>query len=341
MPSPALTPEFLSGLPKCELHLHLEGTLEPELKLALATRNGVDIGQDAVDDVRATYVFDSLAAFLGVYYPAMDVLVTEDDFYDLASAYFARAAADGVRRVEAFFDPQAHTSRGIPIENVILGYHRAAVDASLLGVTAELILCFLRDFTAESALATLTEALPYKDRFIGVGLDSDERDNPPAKFAAVFALARAEGLKLTMHCDIDQLGSIENIRQALQEIGVDRIDHGTNIVEDPALVALLLESNIGLTCCPVSNSFVTADMKAVEMVTLLREGVLVTVNSDDPAYFGAYIAANYAALVEKAHLGIDDVVTLAKNSFEASWASDADKAGYLAEIDAYVAGATS
>jgi adenosine deaminase len=337
MASPAVTPAFLTGLPKSELHLHLEGTLEPELKLRLANRNGIDIGQTTVDEVRATYVFDSLAAFLAVYYPAMDVLVTEEDFYDLASEYFARAAADGVRRVEAFFDPQAHTVRGVPLESVIGGYHRAAVDAASLGVSAELILCFLRDMSAESAMETLVAALPFKSQFIGVGLDSDERNNPPAKFADVFALARAEGLKLTMHCDIDQVGSIENIRQVLDDIGVDRIDHGTNIVENPALVEALRERGIGLTCCPVSNSFVTEDMKATEMVDLLRLGVKVTLNSDDPAYFGAYVADNYVALVERANLGLDDVVTLARNSFEASWLPDDAKARYLAEIDAYVA----
>jgi adenosine deaminase len=332
------TSDFVSGLPKAELHLHLEGTLEPELKLELAHRNGVDIGQSTVEQVRATYAFDSLASFLAVYYPAMNVLVEERDFYDLATAYFVRAAADGVRRVEAFFDPQAHTSRGVPIEKVILGYHRAAVDAAALGISAELILCFLRDFSAESALATLTEALPFRDRFIGVGLDSDERDNPPAKFAEVFAVARENGLKLTMHCDIDQLGSIENIRQVLEDIQVDRIDHGTNIVEDPALVTLVRERGIGLTCCPVSNSFVTADMKAVEMVALLHFGVKVTVNSDDPAYFGGYVADNYLALAEKAGLDTDELVLLAKNSFEAAWLPETEKAEYLRSIDAYVAG---
>jgi len=332
------TPAFVIGLPKAELHLHLEGTLEPELKLDLARRNGVDIGQSTVEQVRATYAFDSLASFLAVYYPAMNVLVEEQDFYDLATAYFVRAAADGVRRVEAFFDPQAHTSRGVPIENVIVGYHRAAVDAEALGISAELILCFLRDFSAESALATLTEALPFKDRFIGVGLDSDERENPPAKFAEVFALARENGLKLTMHCDIDQVGSIENIRQVLEDIQVDRIDHGTNIVEDPALVTLVRERGIGLTCCPVSNSFVTADMKAVELVALLHFGVKVTVNSDDPAYFGAYVADNYLALAEKAGLDTSELVQLAKNSFEAAWLPDAEKQAYLTSIDEYVAG---
>lgn len=327
---------FVSGLPKCELHLHLEGTLEPELKLALATRNGVDIGQSTVEEIRDSYRFNDLASFLAVYYPAMNVLVTEQDFYDLAHAYFVRAAEDGVRRVEAFFDPQAHTSRGVPIAAVINGYHRAAVDAAGLGIDAELILCFLRDLSAESAAETLAAALPYKDKFIGVGLDSDERDNPPSKFADVFATARAEGLRLTMHCDIDQVGSIDNIRQVLEDIGVDRIDHGTNIVENPALVDLVLERGLGLTCCPVSNGFVTNDMKATEMVDLLRRGVRVTVNSDDPAYFGAYIAGNYLALAQAANLTRQDLATIARNSFSASWATDEQKADYLAAVDAYV-----
>ncbi len=336
MPEALPSLAFLTGLPKCELHLHLEGTLEPDLKLALARRNGVDIGQSTVEEVTATYRFDSLASFLGVYYPAMNVLVREQDFYDLATAYFGRAAANGVRRVEAFFDPQAHTSRGVPIETVINGYSRAARDAATLGISADLILCFLRDLSADSAMDTLRDALPYKEKFIGVGLDSDERGNPPSKFAEVFALARSEGLMLTMHCDIDQVGSIDNIRQALEEIGVDRIDHGTNIVENDELVALVAERGIGLTCCPVSNSFVTADMKAAEMVTLLCRGVKVTVNSDDPAYFGAYVAGNYAALVDKAGLSTHDVVQLAKNSFEVSWLPADDKARYVAEIDEYV-----
>ncbi|CAN5118526.1 adenosine deaminase [soil metagenome] len=339
--SPALTFEFLAGLPKCELHLHLEGTLEPGLKLALAQRNGVHIGQNTVEEIRATYRFDSLTSFLGVYYPAMNVLIEQQDFYDLGAEYFARAAAEGVRRVETFFDPQAHTSRGVPIANVILGYSRAARDAAAFGVSAELILCFLRDFSAESALDTLREALPYKEHFIGVGLDSDERDNPPAKFRQVFDLARDEGLKLTMHCDIDQIGSIENIRQVLEEIGVDRIDHGTNIVENPELVALAIARGVGFTTCPVSNSFVSDDMKADEIVQLLRQGARVSVNSDDPAYFGAYVTQNYAALVEKAQLSLDDVVSLAKNSFDASWLADDEKARYRAEIDAYVAAATA
>lgn len=332
-----ITSEFVYGLPKAELHLHLEGTLEPELKLELAQRNGIDIGQETVEEVRASYEFDSLASFLAVYYPAMNVLQTEQDFYDLAWAYFQRAADNGVRRAEVFFDPQAHTSRGVPIEAVIKGYSHAAKNAASLGVSAELILCFLRDMSAESAAETIKAALPYRDLILGVGLDSDERDNPPQKFTEAFAIAREAGLKVTMHCDIDQVGSIDNIRTALLELNTDRLDHGTNIVEDPDLVDLVAERGIGLTCCPVSNGFVTDDMKAKEIVELLRRGVKVTINSDDPAYFGGYVADNYLALIDAAELTREEVVQLARNSFEASWISDEQRAEYLREIDAYAA----
>jgi len=331
---------FIRGLPKAELHLHLEGTLEPELKLRLAQRNGVDIGQSTVEQVRASYQFDSLASFLAVYYPAMEVLQTEQDFYELASAYLQRAASEGVRHAELFFDPQAHTSRGVPFASVVDGYHRATVDAAAqLGLDAQLIMCFLRDLPAESAAETLEASVPFKDKIVGVGLDSDERGNPPSKFGAVFARARALGYRLTMHCDIDQEGSIEHIRQVLEEIGVERIDHGTNIVEDPALVELVKSRGLGLTCCPVSNSFVTDDMKAKEIVQLLREGVKVMINSDDPAYFGAYVAGNYEALAQQAGLGAEDLAQLARNSFEASWISADEKADYLAQVDAYLASA--
>ena len=329
---------FIAGLPKCELHVHLEGTLAPDLKLALAERNGLDIGQSTVAEVEATYEFDSLTSFLAVYYPAMGVLLTADDFRDLAYAYLTKAASQGVRYVEMFFDPQAHTGRGVPFSTVISGYHQAIVQARAeLGISAELILCFLRDLSAEFAMATLMEALPYKDWIIGIGLDSDERGNPPSKFAAVFARARQEGWMLTMHCDIDQDQSIENIRQALEEIGVDRIDHGTNIVEDPALVAQAKAKGIGFTCCPVSNSFVTADMKADEIVSLLHEGVRVTVNSDDPAYFGGYMTENYEALATHAGLSADEVLALARNAFEVAWLTPRARDAYLAELDAHAA----
>jgi adenosine deaminase len=330
--------ELIAGLPTCELHVHLEGTLGPELKLRLAERNGISMAETTVAEIEATYEFDSLPSFLAVYYPAMRVLVTEQDFFDLAFTYLSTAAAQGVRHAEMFFDPQAHTGRGVPFATVVRGYRRAIVTAGAqLGVSAELIMCFLRDLSAEFAMATLMEALPYKDWIIGVGLDSDERDNPPAKFAEVFARARAEGFLLTMHCDIDQQDSIEHIRQVVEEIEVDRIDHGTNIVESPALVEVVRRRGIGLTCCPVSNSFVTDDMKAAEIVQLLRAGVKVTVNSDDPAYFGAYISANYRALAAYAGLSAAEVVQLARNSFEAAWLPPRTRDGYLAELDTYAA----
>jgi adenosine deaminase len=327
---------FIEGLPKCELHVHLEGTLSPGLKLELANRNGIELAEKTVADIEATYRFDSLSSFLAVYYPAMNVLVGDEDFFDLAYAYLTKAASQGVRHVEMFFDPQAHTGRGVPFDTVVRGYRRAIVAArARLGMSAELIMCFLRDLSAEFAMATLMESLPYKDWIIGVGLDSDERGNPPSKFAAVFARARAEGYMLTMHCDIDQVGSIEHIRQAIEEIGVDRIDHGTNVVESPDLVQEAKRRGLGFTCCPVSNSFVTSDMKAVEMVQLLRAGVKVTVNSDDPAYFGGYITENYAALAGAAGLEATDVLRLARNAFNAAWLSARARDGFLAELDAH------
>ena len=306
-----VTRDFAFGLPKAELHLHLEGTLEPDLKLALARKNGVDIGQSTVEEVQATYQFNDLTSFLAVYYPAMDVLQDEDDFHDLAAAYFERARANGVVRAECFFDPQAHTSRGIALETVIRGYHRAVVEAREAGLSADLILCFLRDMSAESALETLQAALPYQDMFIGVGLH------------------------VTMHCDIDQVGSIDNIRAALTELGAERLDHGTNIVEDPELVAYARDHGIGLTSCPLSNSFVTEEMKGKEIVELTAAGVKVSVNSDDPAYFGGYIGDNYLALAERFDLGRADLERIARNSIEIAWISDDEKAELLARVDRF------
>lgn len=329
---------FIEGLPKCELHLHLEGTLSPELKLVLAERNGIVMAETTVAEVEATYQFDSLASFLAIYYPALNVLVTAEDFRDLAFAYLTKAASQNVRYVEMFFDPQAHTSRGVPFATVIEGYRQGIVAARAeLGISAELIMCFLRDHSAEFAMATLMESLPYKEWIIGVGLDSDERDNPPAKFAAVFARARQEGYQLTMHCDIDQVGSIENIRQAVHDIGVDRIDHGTNVVESPELVAEVKRRGLGLTCCPVSNSFVTSDMKATEIMDLFRKGVCVTVNSDDPAYFDGYMTENYAVLTDHAGLGAAEIYGLARNAFEIAWLSARARKTYLTELETYAA----
>ena len=331
-----VTSEFTQGLPKAELHLHIEGTLEPQLKLKLAQRNHVDIGQKTIEDVQKTYDYHDLASFLAVYYPAMNVLQHEEDFYDLAWAYLQRAAANNVRRVEIFFDPQAHTSRGIPFATVINGLHQAVVDARALNVDAALIMCFLRDFSKESARQTLAQAMQYRDKIIGIGLDSDEHNNPPLKFARQFEDAAAAGLHLTTHCDIDQKDSIEHIRQALEIMDVERLDHGTNIVEDPDLVALAAQRKIGLTACPLSNSFVSPDMKGNEITELLKAGVQISINSDDPAYFKGYISDNYYAVAQKYQLTQAQIIQLAKNSFNASWISDQQKQLYLAEIDRYV-----
>lgn len=337
MPIPPIpTANFLTNLPKAELHLHVEGTLEPDLKLKLATRNNIELKEKTVEEIQATYDFVDLTSFLAVYYPAMDVLQKEEDFYELANAYFKRAAQDGVKRVEMFFDPQAHTSRGVAFEAVVRGYHRATVEAAKVGISAELIMCFLRDFSAESAAETLAAALPYKNMILGVGLDSDERGNPPAKFAQVFADARSQGYKLTMHCDIDQDQSIENIRQVIEDIGVDRIDHGTNIVENPDLVQVIKDRGIGLTCCPVSNQYVTEEMKSAEMLALLNQGVKVTLNSDDPAYFGGYIAKNFIDFAEHTGATTEQMIRLAMNSFEISWITAEEKLDYLTKINEYV-----
>lgn len=330
------TRTFIEGLPKAELHLHLEGTLEPDLKLKLAQKNQIDIGQTTIEEVTASYQFNDLTSFLAVYYPAMNVLQEEDDFYALAMAYLKKAKDNGVKYVELFFDPQAHTSRGIAFDTVINGYYKAVQEAPSIGIEANLIMCFLRDMSAESAMETYEAALPHKDKFIGVGLDSDERNNPPEKFAEVFQRAKADGFHLTMHCDIDQEDSIEHIRTCLKEIGVERLDHGTNIVEDPSLVDYVVEHKIGFTCCPVSNSFVTSDMKGKEMVELLHKGALVTVNSDDPAYFQSYIANDLYTLADAYNLTKDDVIRIAKNSFQATWLPEEKKAAYIAMIDAYV-----
>lgn len=335
--SSVVTPEFTRGLPKAELHLHIEGTLEPELKLKLAKRNHVDIGQTTIEDVQKTYNYHDLASFLSVYYPAMNVLQTEEDFYDLAWAYLTKAAANNVRHVELFFDPQAHTSRGIPFEVVLNGLYQATVDARALNVDAHLIMCFLRDFSKESARKTLREGLKYRDNIIGIGLDSDEHNNPPLKFARQFEDAAAAGLHITTHCDIDQKDSIEHIRQALEIMEVERLDHGTNIVEDPGLVELAAKRQIGLTSCPLSNSFVSPEMKGKEVIDLLNAGVKVSINSDDPAYFKGYISDNYYALAQKFDLSRDQVVQLAKNSFETSWISQRQKQLYLDEVDQFVA----
>jgi adenosine deaminase len=330
--------DFIAGMPKCELHLHVEGTLEPELRFELARRNVVGLPYDSVDEMRAAYDFDDLPSFLASYYEAMSVLLNEPDFYDLAMAYLRKAASQNVRHVEIFFDPQAHTARGVPFEVVIRGLRRALLDAQAeLGLSAQLIMCFLRDLPAESAMATLVESLPYRDWLVGVGLDSDEQGNPPSKFAAVFARARQEGFLLTIHCDVDQQGSTEHIRQCLEDIGVDRIDHGVNALDDPRLVEIIRQRGLGLTVCPISNSYVTDSMKADAIRAMLDLGLRVTINSDDPAYFQGYVQENLIAVAEALELSSDELVQLARNAFEVSWLPRHLKDAHLAELDAYAA----
>jgi adenosine deaminase len=330
---------FIEGLPKAELHLHIEGTLEPELKFLLAERNGISLPASSVAEMRDAYDFNDLPSFLDVYYEGMSVLLSEEDFFDLTMAYFARVHPQNLRYVEIFFDPQAHTSRGVSFETVIRGIRRGQEKASVeLGIESQLIMCFLRDMTAESAASTLAESAPYKDWIIGVGLDSDERGNPPVKFAAVFAEARAMGYRLTMHCDVDQENSVEHIWQCLNDIGVERIDHGVNSLEDDRLVGALLDKGIPLTVCPISNSYVTDGTKAREIKRMLALGLKVSVNSDDPAYFPGYVQENLVVVQQEAGLTRDDLIQLSRNVFDSAWLPDAQRAEFLREVEAYAAG---
>jgi adenosine deaminase len=332
--------DFIQGLPKAELHLHLEGTLEPELKFELARRNGVALPYRSAAEMRAAYDFDDLASFLAVYYEGMSVLLHEQDFYDLATAYFRKAASQNVVYAEVFFDPQAHTSRGVPFAAVIEGFRRAQLDAEAeLGLGSRLIMCFLRDHSADSALATLEESLPYRDWILGVGLDSDERGNPPVKFRDVFARARDEGFRLTMHCDVDQEDSVAHIWECLDEIGVERIDHGVNCLEDAALVREIERRGLGLTVCPISNSYVAGGFKARELKTMLDHGLSATVNSDDPAYFPGYVAENLVAVQGAARLTRDEIVRLERNAFGVAWMTEDERARYVAALDAYATSA--
>jgi adenine deaminase len=327
---------FISALPKCELHVHLEGTLEPEMKFRLAERNELALPYASIEALRATYTFDDLPSFLAIYYDGMRVLQKEPDFYDLAYAYLEKAQAQNVRYAELFFDPQAHTARGVSFATVVRGIRQAQLAAEdRLGIRSQLIMCFLRDWSAEFAMATLLESLPYKEWIVGVGLDSDEKNNPPRKFRDVFRRAREEGYLLTMHCDVDQENTTEHIRQCLEEIGVDRIDHGVNTLDDPALTQMVKERKLGLTICPVSNSYVTGDSKAAQIKRFLGLGMRATVNSDDPAYFGAYITENLLRVQEEADLARRDVVQLMRNAFEAAWLPRASKDRFIAELESH------
>ena len=338
---PHLIDDFIRQLPKAELHLHIEGTLEPEMMFAMAARNGIALPYASVEALRAAYAFTDLQSFLDLYYAGAAVLRTAQDFYDLTAAYVDRARADAIRHAEIFFDPQTHTARGVPLATVFAGIAGALRDAQrMYGFSARMILCFLRHLSEDDAIATLDEALrlrdKYRDLWIGVGLDSGEKGNPPEKFARVFAQARAAGLHLVAHAGEE--GPATYIRGALAELGAERIDHGVRAEEDPALMETLAQRAVPLTVCPLSNLKlrVVTDLREHNLARLLQAGLRVTINSDDPAYFGGYLNRNFADTAHALGLARDTIITLARNSFIASFVDDAQKKIWLDEIDAYV-----
>ena len=325
---------FIQAIPKAELHLHVEGTLEPELMFALARRNDVRLRFDSVEEVRRAYEFEDLQSFLDLYYEGAGVLRRDADFDDLAWAYLQRAAAQNVRHAEIFFDPQTHTERGVPLAAVVDGLDRALRRArERLGMSGALILCFVRHLSAEAAMQTLEAALPFRDRIVGVGLDSSEVGHPPEKFVEVFDRARAEGFRAVAHAGEE--GPPDYVWQALDLLGVARIDHGVRCSEDPRLVERLARERVPLTVCPLSNVklrvFRTLDEHNLKR--LLHQGVCVTVNSDDPAYFGGYVAENFLAAQRALDLDAGDIAQLAKNSFEASFLAPEARRRLTAEID--------
>ncbi len=325
-------------LPVAELHLHIEGTLEPELLVRLATRNGVALPTTDVELLRASYKFGNLQSFLDLYYANLQVLRTEQDFYDLAAAYLARAAAAGVRRAEIFFDPQTHLGHGVPLEAVFGGLGAALADGRTAhGISADLILCFLRDLGPDAAQQTLTRALPFRDHFIGVGLDSAEVGYPPALFREVYLMAAAEGLRLVAHAGEE--GGPGYVREAIDVLNVERVDHGVQSTEDPEVVARLRDLRVALTVCPLSNVALRVFGSLADHVLpqMLDAGLLACVNSDDPAYFGGYVDANLAGV--RGAFDFDDakMAALARNSFQACFAPDTDKQRWQAEVDAWLA----
>ncbi len=328
---------FLRGLPKVELHLHIEGTLEPDLMFRLARRNDVALPFASADDVRRAYVFQNLQSFLDIYYAGCRMLLREADFYDLTQAYLERVAAENVRHVEIFFDPQTHTARGVAFETAITGIHRALADGrKRWGISSRLILCFLRHLSAEAAQETFRQALPFREWITAIGLDSSEVGNPPEKFRAVFDRARAEGLLAVAHAGEE--GPPEYIWQALDVLRAVRIDHGVRCIEDPRLVRRLAEEQIPLTVCPLSNVRlrVFPSMAAHNLKRLLDLGLCVTVNSDDPAYFGGYIEENFRAAQAALGLSRDDIHRLAGNAVRASFLGPGEKAQLAAELEAFV-----
>jgi len=334
--------ELIRRMPKAELHLHIEGTLEPELMFELAARNGITVGFDSVDEVRKAYEFSNLQDFLNIYYAGVECLQTEQDFYDLTWDYLAVVHAERVRHVEVFFDPQAHVSRGVPFDTVIEGIHGALLDAQdQFSMSTGLILCFLRDRPVDEAMKTLVSALPYRDRLLGVGLDSAELGNPPSGFTEVFTRARSEGLHTVVHAGEE--GPPEYIWEALNLLRAERLDHGVRCLEDEKLVARLVDEGIPLTVCPLSNVKLRVfhQLGDHNLGALLDSGLAATVNSDDPAYFGGYITQNFLDTQEALGLDQEQVTTLVRNSFAAAFVSDSRRVELETELDAIVAEITT
>ncbi|MGZ8290371.1 MAG: adenosine deaminase [Telluria sp.] len=323
---------ILQQMPKAELHIHIEGSLEPELIFALAQRNGVSLNYPTVDALREAYAFTDLQSFLDIYYAGASVLLKEQDFYDMTAAYLARAHADNVRHAEIFFDPQTHTARGVPFETVINGIWRACQEGP---ISATLIMCFLRHLPEDDALATLEEALPFRDKFIGVGLDSSERGHPPEKFCRVYERCRQLGLHLVAHAGEE--GPPEYIETALDVLNVERIDHGVRCLESPELTARLAREQVALTVCPLSNIKLRVfdRMDQHNLMRLLDAGLVVTINSDDPAYFGGYMNDNFLATFDALPLGVEHARQLARNSFSAAFLEGEAKRGFLDEVDRF------
>lgn len=325
---------FITRLPKAELHLHIEGTLEPEMAFRLAAKHGVALPYASVDAMRQAYQFYNLQSFLDMYYAGADLLRDQADFHDLTAAYLARARSQGVVHVEIFFDPQTHTRRAVPIESVVAGIRRALLDAERdYGITHRLIMCFLRHLSAEDAMRTLEQALPFGEAIAAVGLDSSEAGHPPGKFAAVFERARRAGLLAVAHAGEE--GPAQYIREALDLLHVRRIDHGVRCEEDPELVQRLVRERIPLTVCPLSNVRlrVVDRMEAHNLKRLLARGLCVSVNSDDPAYFGGYVLQNYLAVQQALDLSRADLALLARNSIESSFLPEAVQRRWMAAID--------
>ena len=328
--------QFIQALPKAELHVHIEGTFEPGLMFEIAKRNHIAIPYENVDAVRQAYDFHNLQSFLDIYYAGAGVLLHEADFYDLTRAYLERCREDNVVHTEIFFDPQTHIARGVAFETVINGIVRACHEAGQQwGISTRLIMCFLRHLSEESAFETLNQALPYKEHIIGVGLDSSEQGHPPSKFERVFAQARAEGLLTVAHAGEE--GPPEYVYEALDLLHVRRIDHGVRAEEDGALMARLIKEQMPLTVCPLSNLKlkVFPEMAKHNLRRMLQRGVLVTVNSDDPAYFGGYMNRNFEALAESLDLSAEEIKNLCANSFHASFLSEAEKEAWIRKIESF------